>query len=89
MILTEAKCPVGIYSFVLKDGLRKYRYKNSKIRSFGKEKEGNKGAVFVFRSKEHLKQVPLPKMARASFFFVREQRRKKQKRKSNAQQNEM
>ncbi|OTN94491.1 hypothetical protein [Enterococcus faecium] len=56
MILTETKCPVGIYAFVLKDGLRKFRCKHSKIRPFGKE-EGNKDAVFVFRTKEHLQQV--------------------------------
>lgn len=40
-----------INSVVLKNGLRKYKYKNSKLKPAGLS-EGNKGAIFGYRSKE-------------------------------------
>jgi Primase C terminal 1 (PriCT-1). len=40
-----------VYSAILKDGLRKYKYKNSKLKPAGLS-EGNKGAIFGYRSKE-------------------------------------
>ncbi|MBO0474892.1 primase C-terminal domain-containing protein [Enterococcus ureasiticus] len=43
-----------IVSLVLKDGVRKYKFKNSKVRPFNTKPEGNKGAVFGFRSKENM-----------------------------------
>lgn len=43
-----------IVSLVLKDGVRKYKFKNSKVRPFNTQPEGNKGAVFGFRSKENM-----------------------------------
>lgn len=38
----------------MKNGLRKYKFKNSKVRPFISEPEGSKGAVFGFRSKEKM-----------------------------------
>ncbi|MBO0441518.1 primase C-terminal domain-containing protein [Candidatus Enterococcus ikei] len=43
-----------IVSLVLKNGIRKYKFKNSKVRPFNQQPEGNKGAVFGFRSKENM-----------------------------------
>lgn len=43
-----------IISSVLKNGVRKYKFKNSKVRPFNQQPEGNKGAVFGFRSKESM-----------------------------------
>lgn len=43
-----------IVSLVLKNGVRKYKFKNSKVRPFNQQSEGNKGAVFGFRSKKSL-----------------------------------
>ncbi|MGL9757263.1 primase C-terminal domain-containing protein [Enterococcus sp. DIV2324] len=43
-----------IVSLVLKGGIRKYKFKNSKVRPFNQQPEGNKGAVFGFRSKENM-----------------------------------
>ncbi|MGG5319184.1 primase C-terminal domain-containing protein [Enterococcus sp. AZ072] len=42
-------------TMVLNDGLRIYKYKNSKIKPAGTAEE-NKGAVFGYRSKEHMIQ---------------------------------
>ncbi|WP_321386419.1 primase C-terminal domain-containing protein [uncultured Enterococcus sp.] len=43
-----------IVQLVMKQGIRKYKFKNSKIRPIGTAAEGNKGAVFGFRSKESM-----------------------------------
>lgn len=40
-----------IASLILKDGLRKYKYKNSKLKP-ACSSEGNKGAIFGYRSKD-------------------------------------
>ncbi|MGK0607180.1 primase C-terminal domain-containing protein [Enterococcus gilvus] len=42
---------ISVYPVVLKDGVRKYKYKNSKFKPVGSP-EGNKGAIFGYRSKE-------------------------------------
>jgi hypothetical protein len=39
---------------IMKQGIRKYKFKNSKVRPFNQQPEGNKGAVFGFRSKENM-----------------------------------
>ena len=41
----------SMYSIVLKGGLRKYKYMNSKLKPAGTV-EGNKGAIFCYRSKD-------------------------------------
>lgn len=41
-----------VIAMILKGGIRKYKFKNSKIRPFNQQPEGNKGAIFGFRSKE-------------------------------------
>jgi hypothetical protein len=43
-----------LFADILKGGLRKYKFKNSKVRPFNQQPEGNKGAVFGFRSKENM-----------------------------------
>lgn len=43
-----------IVQLVMKQGIRKYKFKNSKIRPIDQAAEGNKGAVFGFRSKENM-----------------------------------
>ena len=43
-----------IIELILKDGIRKYKFKNSKIRPFNQQPEGDKGAVFGFRTKENM-----------------------------------
>ncbi|MFD2308786.1 primase C-terminal domain-containing protein [Enterococcus termitis] len=43
-----------IYATLLKGGLRQYKYKNSKLRPFIQQPEGEKGAIFGFRSKENM-----------------------------------
>jgi len=45
----------SVYSTILKDGLRKYKFKNSKIKPIDSN-EGNKGAIFGYRTKDHMKQ---------------------------------
>ncbi|EIQ7138211.1 hypothetical protein OPL79_002117 [Enterococcus faecalis] len=42
---------ISVYPAVLKDGVRKYKYKNSKFKPVGSS-EGNKGAIFGYRSKD-------------------------------------
>lgn len=43
------------YSYILKDGLRQYKFKNSdNCPADYQEKAGKKGVSFVFRSKEHM-----------------------------------
>jgi hypothetical protein len=43
-----------IVQLVMKQGIRKYKFKNSKIRPIDAAAEGNKGAVFGFRSKKSM-----------------------------------
>lgn len=43
-----------VVQLVMKQGIRKYKFKNSKIRPFDQAAEGNKGAVFGFRSKQSM-----------------------------------
>lgn len=45
----------SITSLILKDGLRNYKYKNSKLKPAGFSEE-SKGAVFGFRTKDHMIQ---------------------------------
>lgn len=53
----------SLYPYILKDGLQRYKYKNSHNRPADyQEKVGKKGVSFVFRSKEH--------MAKARGFIV-------------------
>ena len=39
---------------IMQNGLRKYKVKNSKMRLLTSESEGNKGAIFAYRSKESM-----------------------------------
>ncbi|MDA9472038.1 primase C-terminal domain-containing protein [Enterococcus sp. 5H] len=43
-----------VISMITKGGIRKYKFKNSKIRPFNTKPEGNKGAVFGFRTKPNM-----------------------------------
>lgn len=45
----------NLYSYILKDGLQRYKFKNSNYRPADyQEKNGKKGVSFVFRSKEQM-----------------------------------
>ena len=43
-----------IYSLILKDGLRHYKFKNSHLKPVSSSEEDTKGSVFGFRSKESM-----------------------------------
>ncbi|WP_449457108.1 primase C-terminal domain-containing protein [Streptococcus suis] len=43
-----------IYSLVLKDGLRNYKFKNSHLKPISSAEETNKGAIFAYRSKANM-----------------------------------
>ena len=44
-----------VYSLVLKDGLRQTKFKNSHLKPVSSaEEEGNKGAIFGFRTKANM-----------------------------------
>ncbi|MFD2388820.1 hypothetical protein [Enterococcus rivorum] len=44
----------NIYDIFLKNGIRKYKYKNSQIKPIGYLPEGKKGAIFGLRSKKSM-----------------------------------
>ena len=56
--LKRVRCPVmqtsEIIELVLKSGIRRYKFKNSKVRPFDYKAEGAKGAVFGFRTKKNM-----------------------------------
>ncbi|MHC5250669.1 primase C-terminal domain-containing protein, partial [Enterococcus sp. LJL90] len=43
-----------VYSLFLKQGIRQYKFKNSKIKPIDYKSDGKKGAIFGFRSKEKM-----------------------------------
>lgn len=43
-----------IYSLILKDGLRQTKFKNSHLKPVSSAEEGNKGAIFGFRTKSNM-----------------------------------
>ncbi|HER0816489.1 TPA: primase C-terminal domain-containing protein [Streptococcus pyogenes] len=43
-----------IYSLILKDGLRNYKFKNSHLKPIHSPEEQNRGSIFGFRSKESM-----------------------------------
>lgn len=43
-----------IFSLVIKDGLREYKFKNSHLKPLDYQEEGNKGSIFAYRSKENM-----------------------------------
>ncbi|MEI5992342.1 hypothetical protein A5881_003898 [Enterococcus termitis] len=47
----------NIYSLFLKDGIRKYKFKNSKVKPITYKPDGKKGAIFGFRTKEAMNAV--------------------------------
>ncbi|WP_340080992.1 primase C-terminal domain-containing protein [Streptococcus agalactiae] len=44
----------NIYSLILKDGLRNYKFKNSHLKPVSSVEEGNRGAIFGYRTKEKM-----------------------------------
>lgn len=43
-----------IYSTILKNGIRKFKYKNSRLKPVSFSEQTGKGAIFAYRSKEHM-----------------------------------
>ena len=43
-----------VYSTVLQNGIRKFKYKNSHLKSVSFSDQPGKGAIFAYRSKEHM-----------------------------------
>ncbi|MGM0285709.1 MULTISPECIES: primase C-terminal domain-containing protein [unclassified Enterococcus] len=43
-----------VYTTVLHDGIRKFKYKNSRLKPFSFSEQTGKGAIFAYRSKEHM-----------------------------------
>ena len=43
-----------LYSLIIKDGLRDYKYRNSHLKPVDSPAEENKGAIFTFRTKEKM-----------------------------------
>ena len=46
-----------VYETILKDGLKQYKFLNSKIKPIDKNNLGRNGAIFGFRSKELMNQA--------------------------------
>lgn len=44
----------NLYHLFLQDGLRSFKYKNSNLKPLNAAPEGNKGAIFAYRSKESM-----------------------------------
>ena len=47
----------NIYSLILKDGLRNYKFKNSHLKPVSSVEEGNRGAIFGYRTKEKMRKA--------------------------------
>lgn len=45
------------YNLILKEGLREYKYKNSHLKPVSLTDEGNRGAIFAYRSKTNMIQA--------------------------------
>ncbi|EPI03509.1 primase alpha helix protein [Enterococcus faecalis 13-SD-W-01] len=43
-----------VYSTILHDGIRKFKYKNSRLKPVSFSEQSRKGAIFAYRSKEHM-----------------------------------
>ena len=43
-----------VYSTVLQNGIRKFKYKNSHLKPVSCSDQSGKGAIFAYRSKEHM-----------------------------------
>lgn len=43
-----------IYPLILKDGLRRYKFRNSHLKPVSSAEEGKRGAIFAYRSKAHM-----------------------------------
>ncbi|WP_242386948.1 primase C-terminal domain-containing protein [Enterococcus gallinarum] len=43
-----------VYSTILQNGIRKFKYKNSRLKPFTFSDKSGKGAIFAYRSKEHM-----------------------------------
>ncbi|MDT2677824.1 replication protein RepR, partial [Enterococcus dongliensis] len=43
-----------VYSTVLQNGIRKFKYKNSHLKPVSFSDQSGKGAIFAYRSKEHM-----------------------------------
>ena len=43
-----------VYSLILKDGLRNYKFRNSHLKPVSSAEEGKRGAIFAYRSKAHM-----------------------------------
>ena len=43
-----------VYSTILQNGIRKFKYKNSRLKPVSFSDQSGKGAIFAYRSKEHM-----------------------------------
>ncbi|WP_241738590.1 hypothetical protein [Enterococcus faecium] len=43
-----------VYSTILQNGIRKFKYKNSRLKPVSFSEQTGKGAIFAYRSKEHM-----------------------------------
>ncbi|MGM0209194.1 hypothetical protein IGI96_003718 [Enterococcus sp. DIV0421] len=43
-----------VYSTILQNGIRKFKYKNSRLKPVSFSEQAGKGAIFAYRSKEHM-----------------------------------
>ncbi|MFR6675720.1 MAG: replication protein RepR, partial [Enterococcus avium] len=43
-----------VYSTILQNGIRKFKFKNSRLKPISYTDQSGRGAIFAYRSKEHM-----------------------------------